>query len=179
MKTCIICQAAFKSTIVIGGIRRNLKNRTKCLNCAPFQSSKSKPISEARRSAALKSKRYYYKQKEMGIDRIKMLRNTRKKTIINLLGGKCQICTYSKTPRNLVFHHLQNKEFNLSTRGFQYKYSKLLHEIKKCILVCHNCHGEIHDGLINQSIVDSLNKQVIETIEHHIKTCDASYKPYS
>ena len=47
------------------------------------------------------------------------------------------------------FHHIDpsTKEFNIS--GGTKAISKLKQEVDKCILVCSNCHREIHAGLIN------------------------------
>ncbi len=56
-------------------------------------------------------------------------------------------CPYNRCLRNLVFHHEFGKEFELSQRAFQFSWEKLLPEIKKCVLLCANCHGEVHDGL--------------------------------
>jgi len=65
-------------------------------------------------------------------------------------GGKCKLCGYCKSLSALHFHHLdpdtKTDEVSriLRTRG------KLAatNEAKKCILICANCHHEIHDGLI-------------------------------
>jgi hypothetical protein len=69
---------------------------------------------------------------------------------VELKGGKCQICGYNKYIGALSFHHLdeKNKSFDLSTRGLTRSWSKIRKEISKCILVCENCHREIHGGLI-------------------------------
>jgi hypothetical protein len=65
-------------------------------------------------------------------------------------GGKCMFCGYSKYIGALDFHHLNEskKEFSLSIRGLTRSWSKILAEIDKCILVCANCHREIHGGMI-------------------------------
>lgn len=70
---------------------------------------------------------------------------------IEYKGGKCQICGYNKCTRSLQFHHLDpnEKDFGIS-RGTK-SFEKLKPELDKCILVCANCHGEIHDGLIDLS----------------------------
>ena len=51
--------------------------------------------------------------------------------------------------RSLDFHHIDptEKDFAISTFKNK-KIDKLKEELDKCILVCSNCHGEIHDGLI-------------------------------
>lgn len=82
-----------------------------------------------------------------------------KKALVKYKGGKCEICGYDKCMRALEFHHLDplQKDFHPSqylTRDF----SILKKEVDKCMLVCSNCHAEIHDKLeqdrINSSVAD-------------------------
>ena len=64
---------------------------------------------------------------------------------INLLGGKCKICGYNKCPDALDFHHPKNnKEGNIGTFLKNESREKLLKEAEKCILLCANCHRELH-----------------------------------
>ncbi len=65
-------------------------------------------------------------------------------------GGKCQICGYAKSIRALTFHHRNpsEKDFGLSDRGLTRSWEKTKNEIKKCVLLCANCHAEVHDGLV-------------------------------
>lgn len=65
-------------------------------------------------------------------------------------GGKCQVCGYSTCMRALSFHHKDpmQKDFGLSARGLTRSWDKIKTELDKCILVCSNCHAEIHDGLL-------------------------------
>jgi 5-methylcytosine-specific restriction endonuclease McrA len=64
-------------------------------------------------------------------------------------GNKCQICGYSKSPRALSFHHLdpKTKKFGISMRGMTRSWDKIESELKKCVLICSNCHAEVHDGI--------------------------------
>ena len=64
-------------------------------------------------------------------------------------GGKCQRCGYEKSGRALSFHHKDptKKDFGLSTRGLTRSWEKTKTELDKCILVCANCHMEIHDEI--------------------------------
>jgi hypothetical protein len=64
-------------------------------------------------------------------------------------GNKCAICGYDKCQRVLSFHHIDpsKKEFDLSSRGLTRSWKKIEEEIKKCILLCANCHIEVHDGI--------------------------------
>lgn len=75
----------------------------------------------------------------------------RKKDLIRVLGGKCCLCGFDKYPEALEFHHINpdEKEFaingsNAVTRALD----KQLAELRKCILVCANCHRGIHSGYL-------------------------------
>lgn len=71
-----------------------------------------------------------------------------KKRLVEYKGGKCIKCGYDKYIGNLTFHHLDpsKKEFQISGKSIAFE--KLKSEADKCVLLCHNCHGEIHAGLI-------------------------------
>lgn len=60
-------------------------------------------------------------------------------------GRKCSICGYNKCMDALQFHHVDptKKEFSLGMKRGR-NIETLREELKKCILVCSNCHVEIH-----------------------------------
>lgn len=64
-------------------------------------------------------------------------------------GGKCQCCGYNKCNEALEFHHIDKdkKDFIISSRDIPTDWDKIKPELDKCILVCSNCHREIHAGL--------------------------------
>jgi hypothetical protein len=92
-------------------------------------------------------------------------RELKRDFIFNITGNKCWLCGYNKkqfTKFLLSFHHMENKEFTiaLSNSLRRRNFSKIIKEIKKCILVCHNCHAEIHNtNLINQNKILKIYKQ--------------------
>jgi hypothetical protein len=71
-----------------------------------------------------------------------------KKKLVGFKGGMCQICGYSRCLVALDFHHIDEstKEFELSQRGLTRSWEKIISEAEKCLLVCANCHREIHSG---------------------------------
>lgn len=73
----------------------------------------------------------------------------KKEILILELGGSCILCGYNKYIGSLHFHHIdpRTKKFGLGKINLASSLSKLREEVKKCILVCSNCHGEIHAGL--------------------------------
>lgn len=70
---------------------------------------------------------------------------SRRLELIKLFGGKCSKCGYNKNYAALDFHHLdpKEKEYDWSKLRLQ-KWETVINEAKKCILVCRNCHSEIH-----------------------------------
>lgn len=67
------------------------------------------------------------------------------------LGAKCQICGYDKCQNALQFHHIDpsKKKFAISdSLRKTFTQQEIDEEINKCILVCSNCHVEIHSNLI-------------------------------
>lgn len=65
--------------------------------------------------------------------------------IVNLKGGKCLLCGYDKCTAALEFHHLDpsKKEFQINKR-WSMSDESILKEIDKCVLLCSNCHREVH-----------------------------------
>jgi 5-methylcytosine-specific restriction endonuclease McrA len=73
-------------------------------------------------------------------------RKKRKIRAVDYLGGKCQSCGYNKSISALTFHHTNPlfKEFQLGGTGLCKEWEKLMEELDKCMLLCSNCHIEIH-----------------------------------
>ena len=69
-------------------------------------------------------------------------------------GGKCAVCGYNRCQRALSFHHInpKKKNFDLSSRGLTRSWERIKKEIDKCVLICANCHMEVHDGITQLSI---------------------------
>ena len=63
-------------------------------------------------------------------------------------GGKCCMCGYNNCIAALDFHHLDPNVKESRIIGTTASLEKQREEAKKCILVCANCHREIHAGLI-------------------------------
>ena len=95
---------------------------------------------------------YCYECSPQGLNPTDALRFKKRKVknmLINYKGGKCSICGYDKCQGALQFHHLDpnEKEFTLSQVNLNdtdFSIEKMKKEVDKCILVCANCHSEIH-----------------------------------
>jgi predicted HNH restriction endonuclease len=91
-------------------------------------------------------KRYYEKHKKTRYKEKMERINNLKKELKIMLGGKCSRCGYDKSFCALDFHHNQgDKEGNVSRLIKDFSKQKALKEIRKCILLCANCHRELHN----------------------------------
>jgi hypothetical protein len=93
-------------------------------------------------------------------------RKTTKLLLVQAHGGRCVLCGYDTSVRSLHFHHIDpsTKEFTLSGNTLVSARDRLYEETKKCLLVCSNCHGEIHDGLIDVS--NSKSSALLDCFPH-------------
>jgi hypothetical protein len=83
-------------------------------------------------------------------EKVKKWRKSTKNRIVQSMGGKCVCCGYNKCNHALALHHLDpsQKDISLgSIRANSICWEKIVKELKKCIMVCHNCHSEIHAGM--------------------------------
>lgn len=74
-------------------------------------------------------------------------RKRKKKELVEYKGGCCEKCGYNKSIEVLQFHHLNPNEKDFTISGKSYSIERLKKEVDKCILVCANCHIEIHEEL--------------------------------
>jgi predicted HNH restriction endonuclease len=95
-------------------------------------------------------KRRYQDRREYLIDRVQKRRKLLRQKAIDYKGGKCQICGYSNCSEVLEFHHLaaDKKDFGISQKGYTRSWEKVRLELDKCIMLCANCHREIHAGIL-------------------------------
>ena len=92
-----------------------------------------------------------YRCKKCLSEAVQRRRDKTKKLLVEYKGGKCEICGYDRCISALEFHHInpEEKEFGIGQKGYTRSIEKNKEEVDKCILVCANCHREIHDGIIN------------------------------
>lgn len=76
-----------------------------------------------------------------------------KQYLVKYKGGKCEIetCGYDKCIDALEFHHRDPNKKDFGIGGSTKSIEKLKAEVDKCIMVCANCHREIHAELNKQS----------------------------
>lgn len=107
----------------------------------------------------------------MSYEHVKDFRIRLKERATYVLGDKCACCGYNKCIQALEFHHLdpKQKDFNFGTNTNR-SWEATRSEIQKCILVCANCHREIHYGLIDNSLLkSSYNEERAKEIDNLVE----------
>jgi len=91
-------------------------------------------------------KRTYNDRRNYLINAVAKRRKKIRNKAVAFAGGKCVRCGYDKSPEVLEFHHKAptKKDFNISSKGHCRSWERVSEEIKKCVLLCANCHREIH-----------------------------------
>jgi transposase len=73
-----------------------------------------------------------------------------KEVLVEEAGGCCRLCGYDRCAAALEFHHLDPaaKEFGVAQNGMGRSIERLRAEVRKCVLLCSNCHAEVEDGML-------------------------------
>jgi hypothetical protein len=137
--------------VIVDGIERIINKRKYCLGCSPFGMKNTKrlhlPLRDKNtKKHCIKCGRDFKwtKNNVCSTCRTFKRRNDQRKKSIDYLGGKCHHCGH-KDYDVLTFHHKnpKTKKFTLC-QSWQKSWKTLLAEIKKCILLCANCHMKLH-----------------------------------
>lgn len=121
-------------------------------------------------------------------ERVAKRRKLLKEKAVEYLGGKCSICGYDKCINALQFHHInpENKDFSISAKGYTRSWKIVKKELDKCILVCANCHCEVHASLVKKEPEDSndfgfcniCGKQITEYCKRYNNCCWDCYNEH-
>lgn len=122
---CKGCGKSIGYRKLIDGVSHKISRRSYCLDCKPIQPNKDKRQSES----------------------VTRCIRRKKQRAIDYLGGKCVICGYSKCAAALCCHHLNDKTHHAAYVIHSRSWEFAKKELDKCILVCANCHAEIHHGM--------------------------------
>ena len=122
-----------------------------------------------------------YRCKECRKDAVINKRKKNKLELVKYKGGKCEKCGYCKCIDALEFHHIdeKTKSFGISN-GDVRSLTELKKEADKCILVCSNCHKEIHankreEEANNKKLIIQKNLEKYKQTSEYEKTHKYSY----
>jgi hypothetical protein len=96
-----------------------------------------------------------------GADRMRGWRRRMKERIVAAMGGRCQSCGYSACHDALALHHLDPSQKEISFAGLRAhpkEIAKVIPELRKCTLLCANCHSEVHADMREAPTVSSFDE---------------------
>ena len=159
MKKCLKCENTIPYKLDIDGKLKVLSGRKYCFDCSPYGQHNTRQLHSIDKKPLVNTCNVCNKQYPGGHQqhknicnacRVTQTRQNKKLKAVQYMGGKCIICNYNKCISALHFHHIEphQKEFGFSS-NITKSFDVLKKELDKCIIVCSNCHCEIHSGLIN------------------------------
>lgn len=84
-------------------------------------------------------------------EKVKRWRERTKLKMIAAMGGRCCICGYNEYFVSMELHHLDPKKKEMSFGSVisnPKAWSRIVKELRKCVLVCSNCHKGVHHKLV-------------------------------
>lgn len=156
MADCRRCGARIPATATIGGKTRVLSSRRYCLSCSPFGAHNTRRLdaspAETMRRCAVCEKPYPAGRGQYADTcrscRVVRRRQDLKKLAVAHLGGRCALCGYDRCLAALQFHHLEPGQKDFQVAEYSRSWERVRAEAEKCLLVCANCHAEVHAGLV-------------------------------
>ena len=171
-RQCAKCRQPIPTWAWVEGRKRNLQRRRYCLTCSPFGEHNTRragekrrnqlagllcrrcgdPLSDSQRKGRVCWKCLYADRAAARLDRA-----------YKLVGEACWRCGYTKGAagrRVLDFHHVnpESKCFPLDCRHIiNRSWTAVFSEMSKCVLLCANCHREVHAGLVGVTEINGLH----------------------
>ncbi len=68
---------------------------------------------------------------------------------VDYMGGRCFDCERTGPPGLFDFHHIDAKDkgFGIGQDGIPRRWERVVAELEKCVMLCANCHREVHAGI--------------------------------
>jgi transposase len=97
--------------------------------------------------------RGYFRCRQCRQEAVVRRRRKVKEILVAEAGGCCQLCGYGRCPAALQFHHVdpETKQFGIAEAGMARSLDRLRIEVRKCVLLCSNCHAEVERGVSSLS----------------------------
>jgi transposase len=117
------------------------------------------------RTGHVRDGRGYFRCRRCRQDAVVRRRRRVKEILVAEAGGGCVLCGYDRCMAALEFHHLDPtaKQFGVAQGGMARSIERLRAEVRKCVLLCSNCHVEVESGMrtLSDSIPLACNDDVL------------------
>lgn len=167
---CKKCKVSFQNRPSENGIRIGSRKRAYCYECWPYQNkgygrNTVTNVYEGGHKCELcgccvgkYKKRFCPKCKN------KYMNYLYRYKCMQYKGWKCIDCDKQSNKTTdfdeFDFHHCDTKEFDIS-RGKNKSWSKVQSELDKCVLLCANCHRKRHSVIIEEQIIQLVQKKCL------------------
>jgi hypothetical protein len=94
-------------------------------------------------------KRHALEDAKLELSQVVELRRNTKIRAVRMFGATCYGCAREFVPAVFEFHHwsAQTKEFGVASEGLNRPWPIVAAELAKCVMLCANCHREVHAGM--------------------------------
>jgi transposase len=96
----------------------------------------------------VRDSRGYFRCRACRTEAVVRRRRRVKQILVEEAGGSCRLCGYDRSLAALEFHHVdpRDKQFGVAAGGMARSLDRLRAEVRKCVLLCSNCHAEVEAG---------------------------------
>lgn len=123
------------------------------------QGKTTKQIAEELNTTVANVRYHREKSKQKRSQQISEHRRKLKRKAVDYSGGKCLRCAYDVCLAALEFHHLDPSQKDCELNGSSWGWDAMKIEADKTILLCSNCHHELHAGVwaANDTMIEKQN----------------------
>lgn len=142
---------------------------TKVFSLANFHGSWVRLLLEAAKCDLLCANchRLRHAREERTDYRVTQLRRETRARAIERMGGACVGCGRDAPPLLFEFHHrkAQEKDFGIGEDGVVRPWDTIVAELAKCVMLCANCHREVHAGV--RELPNVVAQLAVDEVTHH------------
>jgi hypothetical protein len=143
MYSCSKCKNILSEENFCNNKARHNGKSAYCKNC---DNERKKTYSKTEKGKIANKRRQRRVDKSKIKEYQKISRKKRQELVDEVKKKGCFLCGYNKTFIALDLHHLEEdfKVDTLSNMIYSSSLKKIEQELKKCIVLCANCHREVH-----------------------------------
>ena len=159
MPNCKVCTKSIPETLKVDNKTYTISTRrTRCFECSPFSPDRYKKKQRTLSPPVDSNLCQCGNSKKPSVLYCKPCRVNNRRFVVRAkciayLGGKCSLCGYNRCYDAFTFHHKnpQEKDFSIGGNHCR-KWESIKAELDKCLLLCYNCHQEVHEKIDEQTI---------------------------